>query len=170
MNELEEIWAQKINQAIAEAQTSGRKDIADYLNLRATNDAIRTASVKWLFDSMTEIAAFANRTLGAITIETENPHQFEFNRANLVGSLLLIRLGVRCLTLEAGWTRTPADGFMRGGALAAARILHFGMPKHNQEILLLRDNDFPNWFSIKNGKRTAFNSNHLRKHFEIFVS
>lgn len=170
MNELDEVWAQKLNQAIADAQTAGRTDIADYLNLKAANDLLRQTSVKWLFDSLTEIVAFANRSNIAITIENENPHQFEFAKANMVGSLIRLRLGVRCLTLQAGWTRTPADGFMRGGALAAANITHFGMAKQNEDIILLRDEDFPNWFAIKDdGKRTIFNSIHLQKHFEIFV-
>ncbi len=170
MNELEDVWAQKLNQAIADAHGKGRRDVADYLNLKATNDSIRTASVKWLFDSMTEIAAFANRAQFSITLENENPHQFEFAKANMVGSRLRLRLGVRCLTLEAGWTRTPADGFMRGGALAAARLTHFGMKKHDEEIILLTDEDFPNWFSVANdGKRTVFNSINLRRHFEIFI-
>lgn len=170
MNELEDVWAQKLNQAIAEAHGKGRSDVADYLNLKATNDSIRTASVKWLFDSMTEIAAFANRTQFSITLENENPHQFEFAKANMVGAVLRLRFGVRCLILEAGWTRTPADGFMRGGALAAARIAHFGMKKHDEEIILLRDEDFPNWFSIGiDGKKEVFNSVHLRRHFGIFT-
>ena len=55
-------------------------------------------------------------------MENENPHNFRLRGANLVGSLLRVRQGVRCLTVEAGWTRTPNDGFMRGGALAIARI------------------------------------------------
>ena len=171
MDELEEVWAQKINQATSDAQNAGRNDVADYLSLKANNDLIRTASVKWLFDSMTEIAAFANRAQVSITLENENPHQFEFAKANMVGALLKLRLGVRCLSLQAGWTRTPADGFMRGGALAAGRITHFGMAKHNEEIILLRDEDFPQWFVIKDGnKDSVFNSIHLQKHFEIFVS
>jgi hypothetical protein len=119
---------------------------------------------------MSEIAAFANRGSVSVTVETENPHQFEFQKANMVGAALRLRLGIRCLMLEAGWTRTPADGFMRRNALAAARLVHFGMKKHNEEIILLRDKDFPQWFSFGNdGKQTIFNSNHLRKHFEIFT-
>ncbi len=168
MNELEQVWAKQLETKIAESQSA---DVADYLNLRMANDSIRAASVKWLFDSLTEIAAFANRGHISITIENENPHQFEFNKANMVGAILRLRLGVRCLSLEAGWTRTPSDGFMRGGALAAARLTHFGMKKHDEEIILLRDEDFPNWFLVEtDGKREVFNSINLRKHFEIFVN
>lgn len=167
MNELEQVWAKQLETKIAE---SNNTDVADYLNLRAANDFVRTASVKWLFDSMTEIVAFANRGQIQIALENHSPHQFEFNKANMVGAILRLRFGVRCLSLEAGWTRTPTDGFMRGGALAAARLAHFGMKKHDEEIILLRDEDFPNWFSIGiDGKREVFNSMNLRKHFEIFV-
>lgn len=170
MNELDEVWAQKLNQAISDAQTAGRTDVADYLALKAANDLIRQTSVRWLFDSLLEIASQNNRNGLAVAVENENPHRFAFGKANMVGSLLRLRLGVRCLSVEAGWTRTPADGFMRGGALAAANIAHFGMAKQNEEIILLRaEEDFPQWFAGGDGKRSVFNSINLQKHFEIFV-
>ncbi len=75
----------------------------------------------------TDSAAFANRNNSLITIENENSHQFAFGNANPAGSLLRFRQGVRCLTVEAGWTRTPTDGFMRGGALAVAKISYFDL-------------------------------------------
>lgn len=167
MNELEQVWAKQLESKIAESKNA---DVADYLNLRMANDSVRAASVKWLFDSMNEIAAFANRGHFSISVENQSPHQFEFNKANMVGAILRLRFGVRCLSLEAGWTRTPSDGFMRGGALAAARLSHFGMKKHDEEIILLREEDFPQWFSVGiDGKREIFNSMNLRRHFEIFV-
>ena len=159
-----------INEALEKARAHGHDDVAEYLTLKATNDKIRQASVKWLFDSMLEIAAFANRNNAGVTIENENPHQFAFKNANLVGSLLRFRQGVRCLTAEAGWTRTPNDGFMRGGALACARISHFGISRHNAELLLIKFNDLPNWFSIdENGKKDLFDSRHLNQHFQVFL-
>jgi hypothetical protein len=170
MNELNEVWTQMINEALEKARAHGHGDVAEYLTLKATNDKIRQASVKWLFDSMLEIAAFANRNNAGVTIENENPHQFAFKNANLVGSLLRFRQGVRCLTAEAGWTRTPNDGFMRGGALACARISHFGISRHNAELLLIKFNDLPNWFSIdENGKKDLFDSRHLNQHFQVFL-
>jgi len=170
MNELDEVWAQMLNQATAKAQASGQSDVADYLNLKATNDFVRQTSVKWLFDSITEIAAQNNRNHTSIAIENENPHRFDFARATMVGSRLSLRQGVRCLSVEAGWTRTPADGFMRGGALAAARITHFGITKANEELILLRTNDSPEWFSIdKNEKKSLFDSRNLQQHFRIFT-
>jgi hypothetical protein len=121
--------------------------------------------VQWLFGSLLEIA----QNNLQITIENETPHHFAFQNANLVGSLLRLRYGLRCLTVEAGWTRTPADGFMRGGALAAARITHFGMRKQNAELVLLKVNDVPNWFAVDTeGKRSSFDSEVLMRHFRIF--
>ena len=170
MNELDEVWSQKIQKAIAEAANAGRSDVADYLALRAANDALRQTSVKWLFDSLLEIAAFSNRGGTNITIETENPHRFAFKNSILVGAFARLRQGVRCLTVEAGWTRTPADGFMRGGALAIGRVSHFGMSKYNAELFLVLENDSPAWFAAdKDEKRSRFDSRNLNEHFQVFL-
>jgi len=170
MNELEQVWTQKLSDARAKAQASGREDVADYLALRATNDLIRQTSVEWLFSSLLEIAADANRSDANIALETENSHRFQFGNASLAGSFCRFRQGVRCLTAEAGWTRTPADGFMRGGALAVARIIHFGISRHNADLFLVSENNTPSWFSIdKNGKRELFDAKNLQRHFQIFL-
>lgn len=171
MNELDEIWARKLSEAQMKARAEGRADVADYLALKASNDALRQTSVKWLFDSLVGIASFANQTeANGITIETKDAHRFEFGNATLVGSLLNLRLGVRCLTLEAGWTRAPADGFMRGGALAIARLEHFGISKHNAELILISEKNSLGWFSVdKDGKREMFDSRSLNRHFQIFL-
>jgi hypothetical protein len=166
MNELDEAWSQMIAGAAENAKASGRADVADYLSLKLSNDAIRQASVGWLFDSLIEIASERTRQNSSITIEREEPHEFPFRGAKMAGSLLRVRLGVRCLTLEAGWTRTPAHGFMRGGALAAARITHFGMPKSGAELILVRNNETPAWNSVEG---EPFDSESLRRHFTIFL-
>ena len=165
MNELDEIWAQKLDEAIARAEQSGRRDVADYLTLKAGNDQVRQTSVQWLFGAMLQIAA----DFPQITIENEAAHRFPFGAAQMVGSLLRFRQGVRCLTLEAGWTRTPTDGFMRGGALAAARLTHFGMAQRNADLILVRANEMPQWFAVDDDNRRAiFNSIDLNRHFRIF--
>jgi hypothetical protein len=166
MNELDEAWSQMLAGAVENARSSGRPDVADYLSLKLSNDAIRQTSVGWLFDSLIEIASDGNRQNPSITIEREEPHEFPFRGAKMAGSLLRVRLGVRCLTLEAGWTRTPSHGFMRGGFLAAARIVHFGMPKSGVELILVRNDDAPAWNSVE-GER--FDSESLRRHFTIFL-
>ena len=170
MNELDEVWAEKLSEAAAKARASGRADVAEYLALKATNDMIRQTSVNWLLGSLLEIANQENRNDSRIIVETENPHRFAFRNAHLVGSLVSFRQGVRCLTVETGWTRTPADGFMRGGALAAARVSHFGISKHNAELVLVLEKDTPNWFSVdRAGKREQFDSRNLNHHFRIFL-
>lgn len=166
MQELDAIWSQILARAIENANTAGRADVAEYLMLKAANDTLRQASVKWLFDSLIEIAGEANRRNSTISIEREDPHNFAYGGANLVGSLLRVRQGVRCLTLEAGWTRTPADGFMRGGALAFARITHFGMPKSNTEFRLIRIGSSPEWEAAPGENLTTAG---LRRHFGIFL-
>lgn len=166
MYELDEVWSKKLEEAIARAEANGQRDVAEYLTLKAINDAARQTSVQWLFGALLEIAAAHPQ----IVIENENPHRFPVNNATMVGSLLRLRRGVRCLTIEAGWTRTPADGFMRGGALAAARITHFGLPRENSDLVLLREADAPVWYAVApTGTRHPFDSRHLNQHFEIFM-
>lgn len=172
MNELNETWARMMEEAIAKAHASGRSDVVEYLQLKAANDSIRAAGVEWLFDSMFEIASNLNRNNLQITIENEDSHSFVYGNATLTGSLVRFRQGVRCLSVEAGWTRTPNDGFMRGGILAAARIIHFGISRYNVELVLVRGKEeVANWFTVdKNSERVLLDSNHLNKHFQIFLN
>ena len=166
MNELDEAWSNMLASAIANAKAAGRGDVADYLALKQSNDALRQTGVDWLFNSFIEIASEANRNNPSITIEREEPHEFEFNRGTMSGSLLRIRLGVRSVTIEAGWTRTPSHGFMRGGALAAARINHFGRPKADDDLVLLPLADNPGWNSVTG---EAFDSERARQHLRILI-
>lgn len=170
MNELDEIWPQLLSQALEKARATGRSDVADYLSLKATNDGLRQAGTTWLIDSMLEIAGVANRHNEGISIERQEPHNFAWRGANMAGSRLRLRYGVRCLTLETGWTRTPADGFMRGGALAYARITHFGIAKHNAELVLLQLNAAPAWHALSDEKTGEhFKAESLVGHFRIFL-
>ncbi len=172
MNEAEQFWAQTLSEAMIKARASdGGGDVADYLSLKAANDRVREAGVKWLFDTTLAVAAEANRANRvAVTIETENEHRFDFGNSKLSGSILRLRQTVRCLTIEAGWTRSPADGFMRGGALACARISHFGISKEDEELLLARRDDLINWFVIEEeSPRALFDAKSVQRHFEIFL-
>ena len=169
MTELDEVWRQMLANAITGARTDGRSDVADYLSLKAANDTIRVAGVKWLFDSMLEIAGSANRDGRSVTIERIEPFNFAYRGANLVGSQIRLVHGVRCLTIDAGWTRTPGDGFMRGGALAVARLRHFGIPKANVELALLHGKDAPVWSDPAVDEVAAISTDHLRKHFLVFL-
>lgn len=169
MNELDQVWARKLAEAAENARVSGRHEVADYLELKAANDAVRRTGVGWLFDTVVQLAAESNRALSGIAIERGDPYSFSLRGANLVGSLLRLRRGVRSMTLEAGWTRTPDDGFIPGGALALARIVHFGNRAENAELALIKRSEAPVWMLVSDSSRmTELNSDGLREHFRIF--
>ena len=171
MNELDRFWSEKLAEAAANARASGRADIAEYLDLRAANDLVRSTGVEWLFAGFAEAALDAARRLPTISVERAEPHSFPYRGANVVGAQLAIRFGVRCLTVEAGWTRTPADGFMRGGALAAARVSHFGIPGAAADLVLARTDAAPVWRRLV-AEREAddFHLHHIRRHVELLVA
>jgi hypothetical protein len=166
MNELDEAWSRMVEGAIANAKASGRDDVADFLNLKRSNDMIRQASVDWLFGTLIEVASEANRQQASITIEREDPHEFKYGNATMAGSLVRVKFGVRNLTVEAGWTRLPAHGVMRNGSLAAARIRHFGLPKADEELSLVREGEIPVW-KVSGG--ASFDSYSVRRHVVILL-
>ena len=171
MNELEAVWSQMLAKAAEAARASGNGHIADYLNLKASNDLLRTAASIWLFEAFIELAAEAGRNNPYLTIEREDPHNFAYRGGNMVGSQLIVRQGVRCLTVEAGWTRTPSDGFMRGGALAAARVRHRGIPSANIDLILVPGGEIPAWKAVNGDHRLRdFGEADIRTHFTLFLS
>jgi len=167
MTELDQVWSEMLGDAYKNAAGSGRNSVADYLRLKATNDSIRVVGVKWLFDIFIEHAGQAVRQHAALTMERHDPHSFKHGNSNMVGSLLSISHGVRCLTIEAGWTRTPGDGVMRGGALAFARVTHFGMPRSGEELRLVQAKIFPRWVG---GKGEPITGPELRRHLDLLLS
>ena len=170
MTELDQFWSEMIDRAAANARNSGNGDIVDYLRLRAANDAIRAEGVKWLFDSAIEIAANITRIGPSLNIERAEPHSFTRGVSNMVGSKLSVQHGVRCLTIEAGWTRTPSDGVMRGGILAAARLVHFGISRSNADLSLLYAGELPIWhFDDLEGNRRPLRLVDLNRHFDLLV-
>lgn len=168
MSDLNERWAEMLDAAMQKAENSGRSDVADYLRLRAGNDLVREAGVRWLLDSLIFLTTGREYAEFRVTAERVDPHSFAHHGSNIVGSLLEVRYGVRCLTLQAGWTRTPADGFMRGGALAVARLEHFGMSASSRGLMLVRSENGVVWIE-ESSSRPVFDGERLRKHFEIFL-
>ncbi|MFM9903048.1 MAG: hypothetical protein ACKVQJ_00585 [Pyrinomonadaceae bacterium] len=164
MTELDNIWSRMLADAVAKAGDAGRRDVAEYLRLKAANDTIRTAGVEWLFDTIIEIAM---RDYPVAAVERKEPHSFDRGNFTMVGSLLSIRQGVRCLTLEAGWARVPSDGIMQKGALAYARLSHFGMPKKGAEIRLVHVASLPQWLD-EDG--SVIDISGLRRHLDILFS
>jgi hypothetical protein len=170
MTELDQLWSQMLADAAAKAADTGRQEIAEYLRLKAANDAIRAEGVKWLFETMSEIVNTAASATRDLITEQVHPHNFQRGNSNMVGSMIRVRRGVRCLTLEAGWTRTPTDGIMRGGALAAARLRHFGMRKADADLSLAYAGPLPLWhFEDEDGKRSPFRVSDLYRHFQVFM-
>lgn len=163
-------YQRDIDQAVETAKAEGRFDLAGYFSLRAKNDAVRERGVYWLFDTVEEIVGAFNDHGAGITIENFPKHRFKSGSSLLTGSALSLTRGVRKLSLEAGWTQSTSDGIMRGGALVAARISHRGFAKETEDLLLLRLEEVPQWFS-KTGERelAAFNVQSLKRHFEIFL-
>jgi hypothetical protein len=171
MNELDAFWSEELARAAANAKDSGRHSVADYLELRAQNDVIRSIGVRWLTEAMIAVAGEFNRRSHPVEIEREDPHRFTLRGATMSGTLLRLRQGVRCLTVEAGWTRTPSDGFMRGGALAAARLTHFGMPRSGAELGLYADPDAPRWRIFIDGQPAGeFTALEIERHFNTLLT
>jgi len=171
MSEPEERWDQEINEAIRKAKAEGRSDVAEYISLKSSNDAIRRNCIDWLFETVLDVTAAFNERGVRIDIEKKENYSFDHEKANLTGSFLKLQQGVRCLTFEAGWTRKPGDGFMRGGALAFARIRHFGFPNQSEDLALIRFEDVPQWFIVADERnRISFDIDKLRRHFKVFLA
>lgn len=139
MSELDEAWALALAAAEDRARAAGRADLTEYLALRNTNDLKRKIGKAWLMETFESFAGEANTTGAAIEIARLDDHRFKVGNATMVGSGLSLRKGVRVLLVEAGWPRTPRDGFIRGGGLALGNIQHLGMKRANKELRLLLD-------------------------------
>lgn len=169
MSELDEAWAEALSEAERKARQTGRKDIADYLLLRNANDLLRKAGVDWLIAGFTSVAADANRAGASIQIKTQEGHRFRTGTSTMVGHLVTLTNGVRTLYIEAGWPRTPRDGVVRGGGLAAAAIRHLGIRSASEELLLAKShNGAPAWKSVS--KRHGFlHESDIRRHVRILL-
>lgn len=171
MEELDAEWEQKMAEARARARAAGREDLVEYLTLREVNDAARNTGVRWLLDAFTQLAGEANRRGAGIALARREGHRFAVGNSSMVGMELTLRIGVRALTIEAGWPRTPRDGIVRGGGLASARILHFGDRAATMELLLVREAEAaPRWLVLeKDGTRNALYPEHLVRHLTKLV-
>ena len=166
MGELDQVWMELLNEASLKAFDDGRHDLADYLRLKLANDTIRRAGVEWLFNILIERASEASKTRPQLKIDRVSPHSFRIEASNMVGSLIQVQQGIRCISLEAGWVRTPSDGIMRNGALAHARIRHFGMATENAEYRLIRGDPLPIWIA-RDGSEVR--TDDIHHHFQIFL-
>ena len=169
MGELDEAWAAALSEAEQRARLAGRKDVAEYLSLRNSNDLIRTAGVDWLITVFTTLAGDANRNGASIQISKKEDHRFPIGTSTMVGHLLKLSSGVRTLYVEAGWPRTPRDGIVRGGGLACANIRHMGIKTASDELLLSKSTTgAPAWKSLLR-KRPFIHESDLRRHIAILI-
>jgi len=172
VSELDEAWELALADAEQRARAAGRRDIVDYVALRKQNDLLRRAAVDWLVTTLTTLAAKANRAGAGIQIEQKDGHRFRVGNATMVGNRVMFRRGVRALTFETGWPRTPRDGFVRGGGLACANLKHLGRPRANAELLLVRSpSDAPQWFLLeKAGPKSLLTEARIREHFSVLIA
>lgn len=167
MTEQDHFWSQMIDQAITNADAEGRSQVAEFLRLRAKNDAIRHVGVTWVLNTF--IARFMTPELIArgLTVERDDGHDFKHRNSTLVGSQIRFQLGVRCLSVEVGWTRMPSDGIMRGGALAVARISHFGISRESEAFSLILEEPRPLWRNVETGG--AIDGSTLDRHVALLL-
>ena len=162
----DEDYERRMAEARERAQGGGRGDVLEYLNLRAANDAVRSRGVEWLLGLFTAAAGELNRAGAGLALTRTDAHRFRVGNSSMVGARIVLRRGVRQLTVEAGWPRAPLDGIVRGGGLASALVGHFGDARAGEELLLVPDTDSePRWFVIeKTGARTELQPERLRRH------
>ena len=166
MSGFDEDYEQRMREARDRARGGGRNEVLEYLDLKAANDAARTRAVEWMLESFTAAAGELNREGAGLTLARTDAHRFRVGNSTMVGTRLVLRRGVRALTVEAGWPRAPRDGIVRGGGLASAAVSHFGDARAGEELLLVPDpHDGPRWFVVeKTGARTELQPAHLRRH------
>lgn len=169
MSELDEAWAAALSEAEHRARLAGRGEVAEYLSLKNSNDLLRKAGIDWLLTEFTVLAGEANRAGASLQISKQEGHRFPMANSTMVGHLLTLTNGVRTLFVEAGWPRTPRDGFVRGGGLAAANIRHLGIRAANEELLLSKSSTgAPAWKSIQ--KNYFLLEADLRRHLQILLN
>jgi hypothetical protein len=167
LSELKAEWARRLAEAEQSARASGRSDIVDYLALRALNDMARNTGIEWLLDTFTAHAGEANRAGAGIRLANTDAHRFRVGASTMVGRRVTLTVGVRVLTVEAGWPRTPPDGIVRGGGLATARISHFGDRRDDDELLLVQTSGdaAPRWLILDaTGARRTLEEARVRQH------
>ena len=170
MEELDAVWEEMLAAAARRPAAARPSIVNDFIELKTTNDHLRQTAIDWLFETARAIAEHANLKNARVAIETADAHRFAYQNATLSGPVVRFRQGVRCLSLEAGWTRAPGDGFMRGNALAVARLAHFGMSKRNADLLLVKFENEPRWFVAgADRERISFEIEDLIEHFRIFL-
>ena len=167
MSELDQIWADLLDEASLKAVDDGRSHVADFLRLKLANDTIRRTGIEWLLGTTIGLAGQAQQRYSNLRIDRISPHSFKIGMSTMVGSMVEINYGVRSLAVEAGWTRTPSDGIMPNGGLALARAKHFGMQSADATYRLIRGNALPMWIDELDKKLRA---DDLTRHLQLVLA
>jgi hypothetical protein len=167
----DEEYERRLEEARGRAGGTGRGEVLEYLNLKAANDRLRAGGVEWLLEAFTAAAGELNRAGAGLALARTDAHRFRVGHSTMVGSRLVLRRGVRQLTVEAGWPRAPRDGIVRGGGLASAQVGHFGNARAGEELLLLPSADGEaRWFVLEEtGARTELRDERLRRHLTLLL-
>lgn len=156
LEELEMVWQVALAEAERRFRAGQRGEIGDYVALRQANDLARQTGVDWLSKTFEELIVTAQGVGARIARTQTDAHRFAVGAATMVGQQLVFTFGVRSLTIAAGWPRGPRDGFVRGGGLACAQIRHFGQPRADEDLLLVRDQDQSlHWVGIDRNNERA---------------
>ena len=172
MSELDEAWTIALAEAESRARSAGRTDLSAYLALRNSNDLHRKVGTDWLLTTFTTVAGEANRAGASLQLANDDTHRFKIENATMVGPRLNLDNGVRRLSVEVGWPRTPRDGFIRGGGLSCAKIKHFGRKSLDEELRLILDPaGTPRWIVKENdeGFREVHEAD-VRRHVSILLN
>jgi hypothetical protein len=172
VSELDEAWAFALAEAESRARLAGSRDLAAYLALRNSNDLLRRTGIGWLITTFETLAGQANRRGASIQISKEDNHRFRAGNSTMVGRLLTLRFGVRQLSVEAGWPRTPRDGFVQGGGLASANIRHLGLKNASEALTLVQSQQgAPLWVAGEKGERqTEIHETNLQRHIATLLA
>jgi hypothetical protein len=171
VSELEDAWAGALAEAEARARAAGRKDISEYLKLRSANDAIRKVAANWLFQTFETLTDEANLAGAGIHMSRDDEHRFKVGSASMTGRSLNLSKGVRQVIVEAGWPRTPRDGFLRGGGLARANIKHRGIRSASEQLRLVIEADGPpRWIRQRSSEpHPEIHEADIRTHISILL-
>ncbi len=172
MKDFDSEYEQQLNDARQRARTRGRDDVVEYLNLRAANDVLRATGIEWLLETFSAHAGDLNREGAGINITRTEAHRFKVGNSTMVGTRLVFHVGLRTLTVEAGWPRGPRDGIVRGGGLASALVNHFGNRAAGEELLLVPSKEGPpRWLVLeRTGERAELREERVRRHFtKLFI-
>ncbi len=172
MSELDEAWTLALAEAEARARAAGRTDLSEYLALRTANDLIRKVGSDWLLTTFTIVAGEANRAGASLQLTREDHHGFKIDHTTMVGPRVNLANGVRKLSIEVGWPRTPRDGFIRGGGLACAKIKHLGLKSVSEELRLILDPaGTPRWIVKQDDDDfREVHEDDLRRHVSILLT